>query len=215
MLDSENLDEDLVQSVSSIYEHFSDQAEGDEGWSQLWETIEEKLEWASEESEEWPTWFLEPEPKPEPEPDPDPEPEPEPKPEPEPEPDPEPEPEPDPEPEPEPEPDPDPEPEPEPGNKNEPSIELPDPEDIDEYEVKSWDTLWEIVKDHYDLDNNEEIENHVNAVVAYNNRHEQDLSDKFYDERWWAVKWNYIYPWDIIKLPGSEQLNEIIYILEI
>ena len=112
-----------------------------------------------------------------------------------------------PDPDPEPEPEPDPEPEPEPGNKNEPSIELPGKGDIDKYEVKSWDTLWEIVKDHYDLDNNEEIENHVNAVVAYNNGHEQDLSDKFYDERWWAVKWNYIYPWDIIKLPSSDWIE--------
>ena len=73
--------------------------------------------------------------------------------------------------------------------------------------VKSWDTLWHIVDEHYGLGgDSEKITDYINAVVWFNEW--EPLDEKFFEEQWWEVYWNHIYPGQEIKLPDGEWVED-------
>jgi hypothetical protein len=72
------------------------------------------------------------------------------------------------------------------------------------YIVKNWDKLWNIVKTHYKLDDNKQIADKVNKVVAFNvykwNKLLLDIDN--YPVWWDWINWDNIKIWDKIILPN-------------
>lgn len=70
------------------------------------------------------------------------------------------------------------------------------------YTVKSWDTLWEIVKTHYRLKSNRDIANCVNKLVKYNidNKNAWKLAE---DNTPDGIFWDKIYVWQKIILANA------------
>jgi hypothetical protein len=68
-----------------------------------------------------------------------------------------------------------------------------------EYIVKNWDTLWQIVKMHYWLTSNRDIANCVNKLVKYNieNNNAWKLAE---DNTPDGIFWDKIYVWQKILL---------------
>lgn len=64
-----------------------------------------------------------------------------------------------------------------------------------DYKVKSWDTLWNIVKNNYWFKKNNDIVNIINKIIDFN-KWNKNLNSRFFKE-----SWAYLQIWNIIKLP--------------
>jgi len=66
-------------------------------------------------------------------------------------------------------------------------------ETITNYEVKSWDKLWTVIKNHYNLNSNIEIYKKLIEIIDYQT--DQKLKNKLIKSKWWLI-----HPWDLIIL---------------
>lgn len=80
----------------------------------------------------------------------------------------------------------------EPNTTVEPKVEIENKKTT--YEVKSWDNLWSIVKNHYNLSVDLDVLNKVKEVI--NLQTDSKLKNKLLKS-----KWNLIHIWDKIELP--------------
>jgi nucleoid-associated protein YgaU len=69
----------------------------------------------------------------------------------------------------------------------------------DTHKVKSWETLWAIVKNRYGLENDTKITDIVKKVVDY--QEDGKMATRLWKNTDSKNKWDNIRPWDNIKLP--------------
>ncbi len=79
-----------------------------------------------------------------------------------------------------------------------------------EYKIKHWDTLRNIVKKHYWLKNHKQIANYINTVVAYNlqNNHAKYLTIDNVPKWWDFIRWDVLKVNKKIYLPSHEYFEK-------
>lgn len=76
---------------------------------------------------------------------------------------------------------------------------------VSNHTVKSWENLWNIVRNHYRLSNNSEIARMVNLVSE--SQSNQRLRNRLVSSVNNWVMWNRLWVWDVIELPSIDDLS--------
>lgn len=85
---------------------------------------------------------------------------------------------------------------------------------VQEYTIQPWDTLWQIVKTHYNLTSNRDIANCVNKLVKYNIENNTDNRNIAEDNTPDWIFWDKIYAWQKILLAWELKFRDQVFSLK-